>query len=297
MNLYDVETFLVIAASRSISEAAKRLHITQSSVSHRLQSLEKELDMTLVSRRKGSRQIELTAAGDRLIYLAEEWVAVWKRIQSLKHEDHSPALAVAGTDRLNVYSLTGLYKQLSEKSVNLTTRTQQTPEVYDLVENREVDVGFGCFQMRYKNIDGVPIFREKIVVVCNAANNFPPGAIHPDQLDARDEIFLHQPPDILNWHDHWWSPAINPYARVDTASMIKNLMFNPRFWVLCPISIAMHLVQTASVTMHELSVPVPDQVSYMLVHKTPRTKSLEGLRILKGALAAFLKTIPWRYTG
>ena len=54
MDFSNIETFLVIASSKSISDAADKLFITQSTASHRLQALEMELGTSLLVRQKGT---------------------------------------------------------------------------------------------------------------------------------------------------------------------------------------------------------------------------------------------------
>lgn len=50
MDLENIEVFLEIARTRSISGAAKNLFISQSAVSYRLKMLEDELDCKLIER-------------------------------------------------------------------------------------------------------------------------------------------------------------------------------------------------------------------------------------------------------
>lgn len=65
-----MKTLLAIRDSGSIQEAAERLHLTQSALSHQLRDLESRLQITLLSRR--TRPAQLTTAAFRIINLAEE---------------------------------------------------------------------------------------------------------------------------------------------------------------------------------------------------------------------------------
>ena len=60
-----LETFIHAAESLSFSEAAKRLNLTQPTVSYHVKTLEKELGVTLFER-SGSR-LQLTEAGRSLL--------------------------------------------------------------------------------------------------------------------------------------------------------------------------------------------------------------------------------------
>jgi len=72
MDIDQVRTFLIIAANGSFIEAAKRLHLTQSTVSARIQRLEQELDARLFIRNRAGAG--LTQAGKRFMEYAKRLV-------------------------------------------------------------------------------------------------------------------------------------------------------------------------------------------------------------------------------
>lgn len=84
MNLAEIETFLTIVNTKSITKTADLLFLSQPTVSHRLTSLENELDF-LVIRNKGHKQVELTPKGMDFIILAERWMSLWKETLELQH--------------------------------------------------------------------------------------------------------------------------------------------------------------------------------------------------------------------
>lgn len=64
MDFLELQSFVTICDCRNITEAARRLYITQPALSRRIRDLEKELGVTLFVRR--SKGIEITEAGMRL---------------------------------------------------------------------------------------------------------------------------------------------------------------------------------------------------------------------------------------
>ena len=85
MNLAEIETFLMIVKTKNITKTAENLFLSQPTVSHRLKLLEEELQVKLVTRKKGYKQIELTLQGEEFIHIAERWVSVWQEMQNIKH--------------------------------------------------------------------------------------------------------------------------------------------------------------------------------------------------------------------
>ncbi|CAM5203140.1 HTH-type transcriptional regulator MetR OS=Castellaniella defragrans OX=75697 GN=HNR28_002308 PE=3 SV=1 [Castellaniella defragrans] len=90
-----LETLLAIRDGGSLQEAAERLHLTQSALSHQLRDLEVRLQTPLLNRR--TRPARLTMAGLRLVALAED---VLPRIRAAEGELRRLAAGRAG--RLHV---------------------------------------------------------------------------------------------------------------------------------------------------------------------------------------------------
>ena len=60
MDFKQIETFLTIAKYKSFTKSSEVLYVSQSTVSNRLRSLEEELDLVLVIRKKGMSTVTLT---------------------------------------------------------------------------------------------------------------------------------------------------------------------------------------------------------------------------------------------
>lgn len=86
MNLASIETFVAILDEGSLVGAATRLHVTQSTVTARLKTLEQELGQQLIYRSKSGATP--TAAGQRFRRNAETMLDLWTQAQrdaSLSH--------------------------------------------------------------------------------------------------------------------------------------------------------------------------------------------------------------------
>ncbi|KAF1037479.1 MAG: HTH-type transcriptional regulator YofA [Herbaspirillum frisingense] len=79
MNLRFVEAFHWAVSLKSITRAAEKLHITQSTMSSRIASLEEELGVVLLDRRE--KQFRLTVAGQRFQLLAEKLLSLQRQIK------------------------------------------------------------------------------------------------------------------------------------------------------------------------------------------------------------------------
>jgi LysR family transcriptional regulator, flagellar master operon regulator len=79
MDIELARTFLEIATAGTLSKAAERLHLTQATISARLQKLEAELGSTLFVRNKGGTR--LTALGEQFIPYATQLTQTWAQAQ------------------------------------------------------------------------------------------------------------------------------------------------------------------------------------------------------------------------
>ena len=81
----DISIFMAIVDAGSFMQAAKNLQISQATVSRRLQSLEKELGITLIIR--STRNFEISTAGQRLYQSVEEQqLTLHKIIDDIRNE-------------------------------------------------------------------------------------------------------------------------------------------------------------------------------------------------------------------
>ena len=77
MNIVSLQTFVSIVETGSLVRASEQLHVTQSTVTSRLHTLEQELGATLLHRQKSG--VTLTASGTKLLGYAEIMIGLWRQ--------------------------------------------------------------------------------------------------------------------------------------------------------------------------------------------------------------------------
>lgn len=80
MNTITLETFVAIVETGSLVRASERLHVTQSTVTTRLNTLEQDLGQTLIHRQKSGAV--MTLAGLKFKRYAEAMLDLWQKAQS-----------------------------------------------------------------------------------------------------------------------------------------------------------------------------------------------------------------------
>ena len=293
MNPTNIQTFLWVARSGSLSGAAAALYISQSAVSTRLRQLEEALGAPLVERRQGSRSIVLTARGEAFLPLAERWMALSAETAAFCRDPLRTALTVAGPDSLNLYLLEPLYRLLTDPSHNLALqiRTRQSQEIFALVENREVDVGFAFNLFRSESVRCQKLLSEK-TVLRYAGGSHPNTPVRPQDLDPGREVFLSWSQDFQRWHDSLWPDAREARIQVDTVALTVPHLEKEDAWCFAPKSVANALI-TRGLPLNVLPFDqeIPDRICCILTHRDPRSRSQSAAERFREALRPFLEAL------
>ncbi|MDO4307411.1 MAG: LysR family transcriptional regulator [Eubacteriales bacterium] len=290
MNLSEIETFLTIVNTKSITKTAELLFLSQPTVSHRLRSLEDELGFPLIIRKKGHKQVELTTKGTEFITLAERWISLWKETQTLQLNQEQMFLIVGCTDSLNTALLAPLYRQILRKDyrMDLNIRTHQSSELYNLLNNHDIDIGFVYHHLHYKNIISERMYEEKLYLVQSDRPAIARPLVHTDELDASRELFLSWDNNFQIWHDRWLAASSRPHIAVDTITLMNRLWQDPTNWIIAPESAVIELSHYRPIYVSRLKNQPPNRVCYKITHRYPKLTSERAVSLFETLLDEFL---------
>lgn len=291
MNLSEIETFLTIVNTKSITKTADLLFLSQPTVSHRLSSLEEDLGFPLVIRKKGHKQVELTAKGMDFISIAERWMSLWKETRALQHNQDRLLLTIGCTDSMNLALMAPLYNQILEmnQKLDLNIRTHQSSELYGLLNNHDIDIGFVYHHLHYKNIISEKFFQEKLYLVQSDQPVIPRPLVHTDELDSAMELFLSWDDNFQIWHDRWLASSSRPHIAADTITLLDKLWKNPLNWMIAPESVVAELARRRPLYISELINVPPHRVCYKIKHKYPKLTSMHAVSFFEQSLDEYLQ--------
>lgn len=290
MNLAEIETFLTIVNTKSITKTADLLFLSQPTVSHRLNSLENELGFPLVIRNKGHKQVELTPKGMDFIILAERWMSLWKETLELQHNEEQLLLNIGCTDSLNVAVFVPLYDKilLEQPHLDLNIQSHHSTELYGILSEHNIDIGFVYHQLHYKNIISEKLFEEKLYLVQSERPAVEKPIVHTDELDSTKELFLSWDDSFQIWHDRWLSSVSRPHISADTITLLDRLWKNADTWMIAPESVIRELARYRKVYVSELENPAPNRICYKIKHKYPKATSKRAVEFFEDILEQFL---------
>ncbi len=293
MYILGIEAFLAIVATHNLTKAAEILHLTQSSVSQRLKTLEQELGVSLIERNRGLKQITLTPEGEEFILLAEKWNSLWRETQSLQ-SNPVLSLAVGAVDSMNTYVLPDIYQKIVRDypALRLKIVTGHSNELYDLMERQVIDVAFVLHERIVRNLNITPFSVEDMVVLRLASvTNQNTLVVAPTDLDPHEEIRHDWFPAYQFWHDKWWDPIKPSHLFVTNGPMVLSLLKTSTQLTIVPLSIARSATADGRYVMQRLSDPPPDRVCFKLTHKFLKPSTKKGLAIFD-RIAEIVPTAP-----
>ncbi len=259
-----INTFLVVAKSPSMTEAAEVLHITQPTLSNRIQILETDLGLRLFVRGKGVRRLELTEAGKAFIPIAEKWQTLCDETRNFSTAPTEPTFVVTSGKTLSTYIMPAVYHRFMSRHLPVQLKCLSTnyQESYLAVESKKADVAFISTTMTSQNVSAIHIANEKMVMVCSKNSSYQ-GTPHPSQLPADKMIFNMWNYEVSRWHEYWFG-----YDRhsvyVEGMCLGESILSEPEYWSIVPISVARIMERKGFLHYLELQEPPPSRPLYLL---------------------------------
>ena len=184
MHLQDLNVFVTVAAERSFSKAAKKLHRTQPAVSQAIHRLEEELGDRLFDR--SSRNGALTEAGVllrehavRLLRMSTEAEAAVRELQQVRR-----GRVLIGANEAAVHSVLPIVQRFAQAHPTAQVEVRRVPSRQMATEllQRTLDFGVLTFQPAEKGLQSISLGSDELVMLA-----------HPDHpLASRKRVTIEE---------------------------------------------------------------------------------------------------------
>ncbi len=187
LNIHQLNVFITAAETLNFTTTAKRLHLTQSSVSQIIKTLESQLDVELFKRK--ARTLKITDAGNLLLPMAREIVEgsirAAERMELMKKEVHGHIIVGCNTAP-GKYVLPILLSKFNEVYPLVRFTCKVLPQDQTLTQLAGGDIHFAFTNIGEMNQGTTEIqlyLREPLVlIVPNGHAWTKQGQIEPEQL-------------------------------------------------------------------------------------------------------------------
>lgn len=288
MNYEEIATFLEVYRHKGISQAAQAMYVAQSTISQRIKRLEQTVGGELFIRHPGTKGVGLTPRGELLLPLAREIESLSFSVSNLSERDPGASLSVGAITSIHDAILPELFALLSQTypELQLSGLARSSVELYSMVRDRSVDVGFVSFEMRSGDVNCRPVFTEQYYLVASEGLLSNDGPKDPAVLDPSQELFYSFSAAFREWHETIMPEGGVPRLKVDTLAMYCQLASKLPFWSVCPASwINCLLSMGVRADVFTLAAPPPPRVTYLITRREEPHASAEVEEMFEAALS------------
>src|SRR5690606_27721557 len=195
LEIRHMETLSAIRDAGSLQEAAERLHVTQSALSHQLRDLEVRLKTPLLNRR--TRPARLTTSALRILTLADD---VLPRVKATERE--LQRLAIGRTGRLHLAiechscfqwlmpALDAFRQNWPDVALDLSAAFSFAP--FPALIRGDLDVVITSDPQALEAIEYLPLFRYELVLAVASTNPLA-GHKYIEPAQLADQILITYP--------------------------------------------------------------------------------------------------------
>lgn len=166
MNLKQLESLALIIESRSFSQAAKKLFLTQPTISSHISLLEKELNTQLLVRT--TKDVHPTEDGKKLYTYAKQILNLQNTIFqefNVKSEDSNLLTLGASTIPEQYILPEVLPKYIRKNKSELKILQGDSSKVINQIINKEVEVGLVGTEIENSSLIFEPFYKDKLVII------------------------------------------------------------------------------------------------------------------------------------
>jgi DNA-binding transcriptional LysR family regulator len=173
-DLVDLQLFIAVAETRSITNGASRVHLALASASERIKGLEAALGVSLLKR--GRRGVELTAAGESLLDHAR---IVIHNVEALRGDlaayasgVRASVLLLANTSGLSEHLPRALAAFLREHpDINVDVEERESADIAAAIATGAADLGFAAEHALPESVERFLFSEDRLTLVASRRND------------------------------------------------------------------------------------------------------------------------------
>lgn len=291
MNRDDVQTFLTILESGSVTKAGERLFVSQGTVSMRLKHLEEELGTQLFVRRKGFKQLSLTPQGNSFLPVARQMLSLFEQAEQIRTRALFRTLKICANDQVNTSALKDFYTDFPKRHPEFALRifTEHSRETYHMVDGHACDIGFCTTPYYYPDVITEALYEAERVIVLHKKHPYCKTKRLTD-LDYDKEVHVAYPTEYDTWRKTHLVGQNRSLIEVGTITMMRYYLDDETSWAIVPVDSAKEFArENKKLTYFHVKEAPPARVVYLLTHRNPPPGTAEMIDVFKQELYAYIQ--------
>ena len=175
MNVRHLEIFVKVAKTKSMSETARQLYMTQPAISQTISELENELNTKLFDRIK--QKLVLTDAGDVLYAYSRKVLSLLDEakvtIDNLNHLKEGK-LHIGASTTIGIYLLPKIISSFKKKyeRIDVHFTINNTKVIEDMVTSHLFDVGIVEGEIHSDDLHSIELLHDELYLVCSSKHDW-----------------------------------------------------------------------------------------------------------------------------
>lgn len=215
--LHQLQIFLKIAQTNSVTKAAEELHLTQPAVSIQLKNFQRQFDIPLTE--VIGRNIYVTDFGKEIAEAAEK---ILEQVYNINYKTLAYQGELIGKLKLSIVS-TGKYVMPyfisgfinDNPGVELKMDVTNKSKVIESLENNEVDFALVSILPEKLRVESVPLLKNKLYLVSNSAANY--------KIKKNDKKALSELPFIFREKGSGTRQAMEQFLTDNDLSVLRKM--------------------------------------------------------------------------
>lgn len=168
MNFRHLNIFTTVCEEMNMTRAAKKLYISQPSVSQAISDLEDYYDTKLFERL--SKKIYLTDSGRELLSYSYHILSLNQDLERvMEKESFQNSITLGATITIGTYFLPKLLAEIKSKNHRMDTKSivRNTSFIKENLLNSKIDIGLVEGKINHKDIIVKPFYKDELVIIAN----------------------------------------------------------------------------------------------------------------------------------
>lgn len=169
-------------------------------------------------------------------------------------------------DSVHNYVLKDIYSKVFHEipDIRLAIYTHQSNEIYYLIDQNNIDIGFSLQDRILKNVRVQKLFEEQMVMIQKKKTGSLKFKVENSRLSSKKQLFINWGMDYQIWHEKHWGPTSNTFIQIDTAKMLGDFLEEEEMWAIVPVSIARDFHEKGLVDVFLLKDPPPSRSCFQV---------------------------------
>lgn len=205
MNYDFYKTFIILAETNNFSKAAKKLNVVQSTVSTRIQELEKHLQATLFERT--NKTVSLTQAGLNFLPYAQRIVAIEDEgLSTIHRSNYKNTLHIGAVHSLYYRYVKNVTRKFMKKNSDTSIKISinHSNILLEMLSDNLIDIGLVYIKPKSTKLICAATFKDEIILVTKNSRDFL-SEITLDEIINLDLLLV----DLGDAFNEWLDKQIN----------------------------------------------------------------------------------------